>query len=373
VSTRFRRPAAVVRIGPIRAFEADDLPAVAGLYERTTPSGCSTPKRGPPGHLDRLLDHPWADPELPSLVYVDDAGEVAGFLESHVRRMVLEGLSLRLACCGPLVVDEAAAARAAGALLMRRFLSGPQDLTMTDRATPPVRRLWGMLGAVTVQLRSLDWTRVLRPVGLAGGVLLRERGSSRGARALRLVAAAPDALLGRTSRLATHATAYVRAEPLSAQLMLDNRTLLTTGARLYPDYDAAYLAWLFGQLETVRSRGPLIARMLRGAGGEAVGWYVAYMPAHDIAQVLQVAALPRDIGSVLDQLLCEAARRGATAVRGRLEPQLMEAVAARGCRLRHRGTTLIHSTSPEIAATAESSRALLTRLDGDSWMAPHLL
>lgn len=373
MSTPAPSPVARLRRSPIRRLEPDDLPAVASLYERTMRSGSATPAPGLADYFARVLDHPWADPELPSLVFVDQDGAIAGFLASHVRNMALDGRPLRMACSGPLVVDVASRHRAAGAQLMRVYLAGGQDITITDGATPLVRRMWSMLGGVTAQLRSLDWIRVLRPTAMAADVALRARGHEHRPPALWRATALPDALLARSRRIALTAPDGLRDEPLTPALVLANQALLSTGARLQPDYDAAYLSWLLRELAAVRTRGPLVARMLRRGGGDAVGWYLAFVPEHGIARVLQVAARPRDVGAVLDHLLWTARARGATAVRGRLEPQLLEAVSARGCVLRHSGEALLHARSADLAAVATSSSAVMTLLEGEWWMEPHRL
>jgi len=56
-------------MNPIRSLEPDDLPQVAALYERTVRSGSSIPAPGLIEHFQRMLDHLWSDPEIPSLVY----------------------------------------------------------------------------------------------------------------------------------------------------------------------------------------------------------------------------------------------------------------------------------------------------------------
>ena len=51
-----------------------------------------------PAWLKRtLFEHPWFDPEIPSLVYIDDSGEIMGFIGSHVRRMRFDGEPVRIA------------------------------------------------------------------------------------------------------------------------------------------------------------------------------------------------------------------------------------------------------------------------------------
>ncbi len=51
--------------------------------------------------------------------------------------------------------------------LARAFLEGPQDLSISDEASDVARKIWEGLGGTTALLRSLHWTRPLRPATLA--------------------------------------------------------------------------------------------------------------------------------------------------------------------------------------------------------------
>ena len=54
----------------IRPVEPYDLPQVASLFESVMRSGGRTPPPLLAAYFERtLLDNPWADPEIPSLVY----------------------------------------------------------------------------------------------------------------------------------------------------------------------------------------------------------------------------------------------------------------------------------------------------------------
>ncbi|MBA2475190.1 MAG: hypothetical protein H0V40_04445 [Actinobacteria bacterium] len=359
----------------IRPLQAGDLPQVLSLYERVMRSGSPTPPPGLGAYFERtLLDHPWTDPELPSLVHVDEGGRIVGFIGSYVRRMRFDGEPIRLACSGQLVADPASRDRAVGALLMREYLGGPQDLTITDGATDRVRQMWGLVGGVTSQLRSLSWTKVFRPAGFVGDRLLDRRHQTGLLRLLRPAWAAPDALLSRLPTR-TFATKEPRGgvERLGIETMLACLPAIVAPLRLYPDYDAPYLEWLFGELARVEGGGELVARLVRADDGKPLGWYVAHVPRGAIAQVLQVVARERDLDPVLDHLLHETRRRGATAARGRVEPELLAPLAARGCLFRYVGNALIHSRRPEVLAAATSTRSLLTPLEGESWTEHHLL
>lgn len=361
-------------MSPIRPLDPDDLPRVASLYERTVRSGSPSPTPGLLAHFHRLLEHPWSDPELPSLVHVEDDGQITGFLGSHPRRISLDGRDCQLACSGQLVADKRSRSRAVGAMMLRTYLGGPQDVTITDGATREVSQIWGLLGGVTAQLRSLDWVKILCPGGFATRHFLGDRSDELRGRALRRLAAGPDAIFARVAagRLAVSEPCDVHAELLTPELMHEYLPALSGPVRLRLAYDLPYLRWLLGELGAIRTRGQLVATLLHAADGRVLGWYIAHVPDRDTALVLQVVARRRDAGVLLDHLMLTARDGGATAVRGRLEPQLLDALPERGILFRHAGAALVHSKDRGTAAVATSSDAFLTLLDGEYWMEPHL-
>ena len=88
-------PAARPRRG-VRPCRRDDLPQVAALYEAVVRSG----RRSPPPRLEAYFERtffgcPWADPEIPSLVYQGADGAILGFIGSHVRRLRAGSRTLR--------------------------------------------------------------------------------------------------------------------------------------------------------------------------------------------------------------------------------------------------------------------------------------
>ena len=114
----------------IRALQAGDLPAVASLTQAHLPGPTADE-----GFLRRtLLDDPWFDSDLPSLIATDDDGRVIGSIASQARRLTFGDQQLRAVCCSHLVVDPAARAGASGALLLGRLLGAGQDLTWSESA-----------------------------------------------------------------------------------------------------------------------------------------------------------------------------------------------------------------------------------------------
>ena len=348
---------------PIRALRPDDLGAVAALYEAVARSGSRTPAPGLVEQFERtLFGNPHADPELPSLVYEDPKAGIVGFLGSHPRRMRFGDRALRMACSGQLVADPAGRP-GVGALLLRKYMAGPQDLTTTDGATDTVRSMWEALGGDTSALASLGWTRVLRPAAFARAMLER-----RGRTLPRTPARVVDAAAGR--RLAPEPPAGV-TEPLTAAALAEAAESLAREFELRPAYDEGYLGWLLAEAEAVRARGPLERRLV-SLDGVVAGWYVAYMPEGGVAQALQVGCAARRAGTVLDRLFADAAAAGCAAVQGRLEPALLGAIRERRCLIRRSEWALVAADDTRLLSAIAYGRALLTRLDGEWWMGHHL-
>jgi Acetyltransferase (GNAT) domain len=176
----------------VRALERADLPAVAALVRKTFQLG--TPRAEPAlaDFLARtLIDQPWAEAEIPSLVGLDGNGRVVGFVAAEIRRMRLEGRMLRFAWAGHTAVAPTARTGALGFLLMRRLLEGPQDATFGDSASPLMEQMWLRLGGRRLELKGIHWVRVFRPAGVAARVASPRRPRLRSA-TRRLASAVDD-------------------------------------------------------------------------------------------------------------------------------------------------------------------------------------
>jgi hypothetical protein len=353
-------------VSAIRPLAPDDIPAVARLYERVMRSGGSDP---PPAveefFREMLVRAPWTDPDLPSLVYEDEGG-IQGFLASHPRRLLQDGRPVRLGVSGQLVADSRTAKPGTGALLMRSHMRGPQDMTLTDGATPVVQGMWERLGGITNTLASLGWTRVIRPAGFAAALLAGRRGREPGRGAVAVDALAAP-LAGRLVRLPSPNGS---AEELTIPLLLE---LLERGRwSLRPDYSEDYLEWLFEQMKRVPGRGQLRLLAVRDAGGSPIGWCVYYRCARGISQVQQLAALG-DPGPVIDHAVLDAAEGKSIALQGRLEPPLVASLTERRCLIRRSERALVQAADPALLAALATGNPLLTRMEGEWWMGPHLI
>lgn len=352
----------------IRALERGDLDEVGALFERVI--GYRSRFRPVGEFFGRtLLDQPYADPELPSLVAVGADDRIVGFVGAGVRRVRLGDRPLRMVVSSHLVVEVEARRHATGALLTRRLLDGPQDLTITDNATDVTRAIWELMGAETRHLECLAWTRILRPFTALADRVGVPLGGRRSHLPARLATRGLDALSGAAAPRLFRPTAV--ADPstsLDPDALLEAFPAVTGRLVLRPEYERSFLEWLFDEVPRSEAPGVVSGEVVHDARGRALGWYVYVLLPGARSQVLQFAAVPREADRVFNRLMVHAHRNGAASISGRLEPVFLGIPELRRCLVRpHVGQALVHAREPEVIRAVRSGRSLLTRLDGEWW------
>lgn len=358
----------------IRPLTREDIHAVALLHANARPN----PRPGAGERLAAffertLLDSPSADPEIPSLV-ATQGDAVVGFLGSYVRMMELDGRRVRMACSAHLLTERSVRHKALGALLLRAYLAGPQDVTITDGATREVQRMWEALGGSTAHLQCLAWIEPIRPAALAAHRLARRLSSARLESALKPLSSLLD-LPGR--RLARADDEPVEVISADAARYAETVVEVSRGFALRPVYDDAYLTWLFGELRRIAAEPPVFPdRVPRGSldvgvvatGDRTVGAYVCQIRPGGACRVLAAAAAERHASHVLSAIRARAEAGGASAVFGRVEPHLLSALWERHAFLRvGGGRMLVRSADRDLEHAPALGTALLTRLDGEWW------
>lgn len=343
----------------IRVLEPQHIPVVAGLLRAHLPDW--------PGDerflADTLLDHPWVDDELASLVALDGDGEVIGFIGSQARRLRFHDRTVRGVCCSHLVVAPRARGTAAGALLLGRLLSGGQDLTWSDSANESVVRIWRRFGGHQDYVRACDWMLVLRPVRWLGGVsaaaVRRNLGRSQAPVGAIPFQAAGARLLSRafpppeprgTGREATTAE-IIEAMPAFAR-----------GIDLQVEHDAAYLDYVLRLIGA--SLGAPVCRIV-SVGERPIGWYVYVPETRGVTRVLHVAAAEGGSDAVLGDLVEDARSRGLSVIAGRVEPHLAEPLRRRYAVLGFARHPLTKARDPALLAVLSTGASLLTQLDSE--------
>lgn len=353
----------------IRSLRHDDLSQVVALYR----SYLAWPNVADDDELRMafeqvFLGQPLSDPSIPSLVFEGADGEILGFIGSLVHRMRFEQQPVRLACSSSLVVSPRARQLGAGGLLLRKYMAGPQDLTITDTAGSATERMWKRLGGSMYHLGSVTWLHLLQPLRAGVGLRLWRLGRHQWMPLARPLCRPLDAVYSRFSDIdGTSDVEGHTEEQLSPQLLIDHLRLGPQQFRLWPDYDAESLGMLFGQIGRSRSNGQLVKNFVRDARGQPLGWYIASLLPSDIYRILGLAAAPGNEEVLFRHVLHRAKDLNAAAVAGRLEPWLLEVLPQRVMMFR-RVRFLFHSRNDAICDAIRSSKALLTGLESDIWM-----
>ena len=355
----------------VRNFVEDDVPAVTALFERAHPDQrWSSPAACEAYFREIFFGNPWRDLDLPSWVAEED-GRMAGFAGVLPRRMVFRGRPVRVAVGCQFMVDPNRRHGLTALQLARAAISGPQDLFIADGANDLARQMWTGLGGTVPLLYNLHWTRPLRPAQFAVSLLEKRRALPRlltlPARSLSALADAVTArmLPGRLNR----EEAGLAEEALDADAMLAHLPEIADGDALRPEYDARSLTWLLEQTARKVRHGNLRARAVLEGERRVIGWYLYYVRAGEVSEVIQLAARNGSFGRVLQRLLVDAWRQGATAVRGRLDPRHVQELSDRHCWLRREGTwTLVHSRHTDLTAAVHQGSAFLSRLEGEWWL-----
>lgn len=357
----------------ICSLTGEDIPAVAALFHKVHLANDPTTAKyslGPIGaeFEEIFLRNPWRDENLPSLVCKDENGAILGFIGVTPRKMNIKGRLVVAAVSAHLMLEPGRRTGLAGAQLLQRFFSGPQELSIADLANDIGRKVWNGLGGKMSHTHSLQWVKLFRP----------------GARALSLAAGKLRILqrlspitrpLGQLSDAMLTRVAPKHFRPSSSDLIpieLDDETLLGLISRfgsfysLRPEYDQLFLSWLIRRAEKINRRGELRKIALRDASGAIAGWYLYYLKPKGVSEVLQLCASPAAADAVLDHLFHHAWSNGADSISGRLEPQLLPALSSRKCYLNCGPPwVMIHARDPEILQAIERSDAFLSKLDGE--------
>lgn len=351
----------------IRAFAQDDMPQIVSLARSEFPSyrGVSL-ERQTMFMQAVMLDHPWADPEIPSLVAVDDDERVVGLIAAHVRRIRFEDRRLRAAVCSHFVVDRQHRSGPTGLRLLRQLFSQPQDLTYSDTATETVSRMWAHLGGGDDAYRSFEWMQVFRPASWVSELVRRRLSGKSVDRQLTPVGAIPFHAAGsRITGRTEPDTLATRTEQLTAAALMPHLDTLVRGWSLRLDYDAAYLDWVFPALE--HRAAATVVRRLVFAGDRPIGWFAYLLKPGGCGRVVQLVASERNAGAVLAALFEDARERGSVALSGRAERSFDEALRARVIVLGYGDRFVWHSGDRALNAAIPSRASLLSRLDGEWW------
>jgi hypothetical protein len=357
--------------GRVRPLAEEDIPRIADLYATIFGARDGAWPGGVPDYLRAIFcGNPWRDPDLPSLVAEDGGGRIIGCLGVMPRRMTFEGRAIQATVSHHFMVETSSRGSLAGLALAKRFLQGPQDLSLAEGGDLSRRLLEG-LGGATSLLFSLRWTRPIRPSRYVLAFLRKRRLPAGAVAAMAPLCYAADAL-GPHLRSGPLQLPEpdLEAEELTPGGLLEGLAPAARHRTLRPVYDETSLGWLLGLLARRNGRGTLRGRMLRDASGSLAGWYLYYLKTGGTSEVVQIGALDGRFGEALDHLLHDAWRGGAVAVSGQIDPPTLQDLWRRSCVFHHDGASwlLAHARRPGVVEAIHRGDAFLSRLDGEWWI-----
>ena len=355
----------------IRKFAYSDVPRVADLVWKVLHEQQGSAPAALRDYLtDLFLRNPWFDETISSLVYEDSNGKVVGFFGIVPRHMSVQGKALRFAFGSNFVMDPDSRASMGAMQLVRAFMKGPQDVTITDSANESARQLLRSMGLAVVPVYSLLWARPLRPSKyfLHGASRLKKNKTIKTIGTIASPFSSVADYLVTTSKLSP----FRQKAPTTTAETLDNETLLQCLAAIpnkqwiLPQYTRESLDWLLRFLDNRRAMGDLRKVLLRDENKKIVGWYIYGLGHGVLGEVLQIGVDAASAGKVLDHLFYDAWERGLIGLHGRMEPQLMEELTQRACVFLRSGSwTLAYSNKPELLNGLANGMAFFSRLDGE--------
>jgi len=356
----------------VRPFVEDDIQQVADLWWKFLRRhvGPAPPAVHSYFHELYFTDQPWIDSALPSLVYEDNSGRIVGFLGVIRRNMSLHGQSIRVAFGGNFVVHPEARSSPAGLRLLRAYMAGDQELSMTDSANDASRIVLERLGFRTIVPFSIHWARPLRPGHYAVHTVSSLTGPVLSASlkfAAKPFCSVVDGMAARLSFSPFRQTeSPLHAEELDVETLLHCLSAYRGGFSLWPEYDVDSLTRLLTFMARMQDRAHLRKIALRDDNQKILGWYIYLLKPGAVGQVVQIGGERQFTKDILDHLFYDAWAHGAIALHGVAQSNMMGEFSEKNCFFTCRnGWTLAHSREPELVELLNRGDAFLSRLDGE--------
>jgi hypothetical protein len=142
---------------------------------------------------------------------------------------------------------------------------------------------------------------------------------------------------------------------------------LYTRYRIRPQWDTQILTWLLRHAATKGRFGAVMMRLVKGKGNRIVGGYIYYGNKHGVAFVLQLFATRGAERLVVDDLLRHATASDFSAVRGRVQPEFIDALVRQNSLLFRRSATVVHTRKEALRTSLLGDSALITGLAAEAW------
>lgn len=366
----------MTKVATIRPLRADDIDSVAHIFMRQFRNSPQEANADLTAYIEKLfLSGPFASSATPSLVHVRPDGVVSGFIGVTSQPMQIGDQRLNVAVCGALMVEGREADPLAGARLMKTFLSGEQDISLSETAGEATLSMWRQSGGDLLSRHSVDWMRVIRPAGFAIEAVAQRIGV---VRALFPATHIVDRQLRKTRserkslRWASFPEGFQIARGVSAEAVTIERFLAEV--RHYTDAFPIRRVWtddaltqLAADIPLKSEQGELRTALVHTRTGTCLGGYAYYHRDGKVAHVLDILPRTGHAGVIVDCLLQDASEMGAVAVQGRTNPAIFDALLERRCFMFRQSASVIAGRDKDLIERFKQGDAAFNGLVGERW------
>jgi hypothetical protein len=351
----------------IRRFTRADIPDVVALRSVAFLQSAQQSSDALASYFERVFfpDEAGGD-ESQSLVHTNMRGELDAFIGIVELPMRFDGHAISARIATQLMVAPTSRGLV-GPLLVRAFLGGPQDLSLSDAANDQARRMWEAMGGRAIPSHSVRWTAPVRPARATLARSARTTSAKAASYASRPAVRLLDGALWKRLPVLDHRVEGDRAELVPIGVALPELLMLLSRWRLHPHYDTRSANLLVERLADTPVLGPVRSLLVRSSAGVTLGWVLYCANRGGTAEVVQLATKPGACARVLAQLWEDAHAQGVVALSGRVDGESwIDIAAATGARFSRLGScTVAHSRDPQILRALQGEEAFFSRLDGE--------
>lgn len=348
----------------IRELFPNDIDQVADLHRQ---SGIGDAPR----ELTRLcdyykttfLDSPWHNPALSSLVCCDANGQITGFIGVLSRQMSYNKTPLNVAVAHRFMVNPQQASPLAAIRLMKQFLSGPQDLSISDGANDQGKQFWLGSGGQISWLYSMEWFKPLCPASYFLTIASRKKQSW--FRFFLPLCRLMDSVGYCPQRKTPISDGRIEEEILIPEKLLGCIQKFAAAKQLAPIYTIEEFQWLYRFMEQNTMRGKLEGCLLKDACSKIIGCFLYYLKKEGIAEVMLLCADKNKESDVYHCLLNHLRSKKAIGLIGRMVPDFIPAFGKDKVFFKRGSWAMIHSRRPELLESIHSGKVFLSSLEGE--------
>lgn len=352
--------------GFIRALSLPDIPATARLFLKIFRQCESEHAPELAGYLRELaFGSPSYSEQLGSYVHAYEDGRIGSTMISVPMQFIVHDrvVPARMLCS---YMTDGDAESAGAARLMLRLRPQHQDFAFSDSASPTSRNHAVAVGGHVLPLHSLEWTRVLAPVGALATAIERRLKRRIG---LTLLARPFDVLvrplLARMSLLPRPA---LRVSPMTREAFIEAAPALIAHYAVRPLWSPDELGWLLDMAGQNAALGPLEVRAVHDQEGRLLGCFLYYGTRGKPAHILNILAQKGQEDQVVAAMMSDLDQAGCISVVGRAQPALMDGLALqRMISFRHKAFVCVLSRFPDLVQSAKQGDIYLGGLAGESW------